>query len=352
MNVRVLVVALLLPLPALAQGFAGLGQTADGYTLPDRDRALSFPRDHGAHPEFRIEWWYLTANLTGADGRDYGIQWTLFRNALTPNGEGDGWQSAQAWMGHAGLTTPEAHHSAERLARGGIGQAGVVETPFEAWIDDWHMTSVGAPGDDPLSALDLAASGTDFAYRLTLTADGPLVLHGDGGYSVKSEQGQASRYYSQPFYRVAGTLSLPDGTVEVTGQAWLDREWSSQPLTAEQSGWDWVSLHFEDGSKLMGFRLRGPDDAYTVGTWIGPDGRAEPLPTGALSMTVADRAEVAGRAVPVRWRIALPAKEIDITVAALNDNSWMDTAVAYWEGPVTVSGSHSGRGYLEMTGYD
>ncbi|MGC9417741.1 MAG: lipocalin-like domain-containing protein [Rhodovulum sp.] len=352
MNVKALILAALLPLPALAQGFAGLGQTADGYALPQRGHALEFPRDHGAHPEFRIEWWYLTANLTGADGRDYGLQWTLFRNALAPGVVGQGWQTAQAWMGHAGLTTPRGHFHAERLGRGGTGQAGVTPAPFAAWIDDWRMDSTAGPNADSYSALTLTASGTDFAYEITLTADGPLVLHGESGYSVKSEEGQASHYYSQPFYRVTGTLTLPDGPVEVTGQAWLDREWSSQPLTETQEGWDWVSLHLDDGAKLMGYRMRGEPADYTVGTWIAADGTATPLPEGALTMTPIRRADIAGREVPVGWRLILPDRDLDIEVQALQDASWMATMIPYWEGPVRVTGSHSGRGYLEMTGYE
>jgi len=149
MNVKVLIAALFLAPPALAQGFAGLGTDADGFAVPERGRALQFPRDHGPHPEYRIEWWYLTATLQGADGRDYGAQWTLFRSALAPY-DAEGWDSPQVWMGHAGLTTPERHFSAERFARGGIGQAGAQADPFTAWIDDWHMTSIAPEGADAL----------------------------------------------------------------------------------------------------------------------------------------------------------------------------------------------------------
>ena len=138
----------------------------------------------------------------------------------------------------------------------------------------------------------------------------------------------------------------------VTGRAWLDREWSSQPLTADQTGWDWVSLNFEDGAKLMGYRLRDKDGgAYTVGTWIHGDGRTEPLANGALSMTAAGTAEVAGRSVPVIWDIALPEKNLTIRAAARYPQSWMGTRIPYWEGPVQVTGSHKGEGYLEMSGY-
>ena len=165
MNVRILLLLLLaLAPPAFAQGFAGLGSEAQGFAVPQRGTPLSFPRDHGAHPTYRIEWWYLTANLEAADGTDYGAQWTLFRSALAP-AEKEGWASPQLWMGHAAVTSKERHHSAERLARGGIGQAGVRLTPFAATIDDWSMTSRAAPGTDEISAVDIRAAGEGFSLR-------------------------------------------------------------------------------------------------------------------------------------------------------------------------------------------
>lgn len=344
MNARILLVALWLPVQAVAQGFAGLGSTPGDFAMPSRETQLQFPADHGAHPAYRIEWWYLTANLTGPDGTPYGLQWTLFRSALAPE-DGEGWETPQLWMGHAAVTTPAAHFVAERLARGGIGQAGVQAAPFVAWIDEWAMEG---PSFD---AMRLRAAGADFAYDVGLTARGPLVLHGDAGYSVKSAAGQASHYYSQPFFAVDGVLTLPEGKVPVTGTAWLDREWSSQPLAADQTGWDWFSLSFDEGEKLMGFVLRGGTD-YTAATWIAADGKAEALPDGAFVAVPLERASVAGREVPVVWRVEVPGRGLDVTVAALNPQAWMATAVPYWEGPVTVAGSHAGVGYLEMTGYE
>jgi predicted secreted hydrolase len=339
--------------PALPQGFADMGAPVEGFALPDRATVLTFPADHGPHPDYRIEWWYLTANMEGPDGTPYGLQWTLFRTAMAP-GEGEGWQSPQLWMGHAAVTTPVAHHVAERLARGGVGQAGVTvggDAPFRAWIDDWQMLSTAPGGTDALSALTLSAKGAEFGYEVQLAAAGPLVLQGDRGYSVKSEGGQASHYYSQPFYRLTGRLDLPGGPVEVTGEAWLDREWSSQPLAADQTGWDWFSLSFDSGEKLMGFVLRDGGEGFTSGTWIAADGTPDPLQPGVLQAEALGRHRVAGRDLPVEWRLTLPERGLDVTLSALNPDAWMATSVPYWEGPVTFSGSHAGRGYLEMTGY-
>ncbi len=340
-----LLILLMLPVSAVAQGFAGLGTDAEGFAAPAPEPVFDFPADHGPHPDYRIEWWYITANLTAADGREMGVQWTLFRTALAP-GEAEGWSSPQLWMGHAALTTPDAHSVSERLARGGIGQAGVLPAPFDAWIDDWRLS--GPSFDD----LRMQAAASDFAYDLALSAEGPLVFHGDDGFSVKSAEGQASYYYSQPYYAVSGTVTLPEGPVEVTGQAWLDREWSSQPLSENQSGWDWFSLSFDTGEKLMGFLLRQTDgSSYTYASWIDPDGALTPFPDGAFAAEPLEWSEVAGRDVPTHWQVQLPDRNVDVIVEALNPRSWMATSVPYWEGPVRISGSHTGRGYLEMTGY-
>ncbi len=344
MNVKALIF-LLLPSVVSAQGFAGLGTATEDFATPQRPAAFSFPADHGPHPDYRIEWWYLTANLQADDGTDYGLQWTLFRTALAV-GEGDGWTSPQLWMGHAAVTTPDAHYVTERLARGGIGQAGVTAAPFEAWIDDWQLA--GPNFDD----LRMTASGPDFSYDMELTAQGPLIFHGEDGYSVKSAEGQASYYYSQPFYAIEGILNLPNGEVAVTGQAWLDREWSSQPLSENQTGWDWFSLSLEEG-KLMGFRLRQTDDTYyTAATWIAPNGETTAYPDGAFTAEPTNTTSVNGRDVPTGWSVQLGDRGVDVDVYAINPQAWMTTSIPYWEGPVVIEGSHQGRGYLEMTGYE
>lgn len=353
MNAKALVLFLILFLPGLAaaQGYAGLGTAVEGFAKVTPPADIRFPRDHGPHPEFRIEWWYLTAALTGEDGRDYGAQWTLFRVSTTPQPEGAGWAGNQIWIGHAGLTTPERHFSAERFARGGVGQAGATALPFEAWIDDWAMTGVAA-GGDPLDALRLTARDEGFAYALDVRATGPIVLHGEAGYSLKSTAGQASFYYSQPSYRAEGVLEVDGAEIAVTGTAWLDREWSSQALSPDQAGWDWFSLHLDDGSRLMAYRLReteGPSHAF--GTWIASDGVARSLERGELAMEPLRWEEVAGREVPVAWRLTAPGLRLAVDTEPVNAQSWMDGNLPYWEGPIRVTGSHAGRGYLEMTGY-
>src|SRR5882757_8817645 len=155
---------------ASAQGFAGLSERAQGYATVTPSRVFSFPADHGPHPEYRIEWWYVTANLFDKDGTAYGAQWTLFRQAMAPGGAREGWASQQIWMAHAAVTRADTHRISETFARGGVGQAGVEATPFQAWIDSWRMQGSDRTEPNTISPLELTASAKDFSYALNLHA--------------------------------------------------------------------------------------------------------------------------------------------------------------------------------------
>ncbi|GAA3713144.1 lipocalin-like domain-containing protein [Oceanisphaera sediminis] len=365
-------------------GFADLGAASQGYAHASPATELQFPADHGPHPDFRIEWWYLTANLEDKHGEPLGMQWTLFRQAQqpkAPDAPASGteavdqantapWAAEQLWMAHMALSRGEHHRVAERFARGAskplmraAQQAGVTARPFRAWLDDWRLESlITNPGDDALNHLMLTAQAEDekgaFGYQLELEADGPLVRHGINGFSQKSADGQGSMYYSQPFYRVSGEVWLNDERVAVSGRAWLDREWSSQLLSAGQTGWDWFSLHLDSGARLMAFRLRGGGanhDDYLSGSWITPDGEVTPLNADAFTLMPQAFATASGHRVPVRWRLTLPEQSLELEITARHANRWMNTSVPYWEGAVSVtdavSGAPRGQGYLEMTGY-
>ena len=337
---------------ALAQGFAGLGENAEGFAAVVPGKVFAFPADHGPHPEFRIEWWYVTANLKDASGTAYGAQWTLFRQASRPGAQQEGWASQQFWMGHAAVTSAGTHRSSETFARGGVGQAGVETSPFAAWIDSWQMRGGEAMRDQALAPLELTASGADFSYALRLDADRPVVLQGDAGYSRKSDRGQASYYYSQPWFNATGRLIIDDRPVEVSGLAWLDREWSSQPLAPDQTGWDWFSLHLNSGEKLMLYRLRQKDGRSNLfGNWIEPDGRSVEIASADNSLMPTVVTDIEGRKIPIGWRVAIPARGLAVETSALNPRCWMGTSFPYWEGPISFAGSHTGLGYLELTGY-
>jgi len=337
---------------ARAQGFAGLSEDAADYAKVKPGKTFSFPADHGPHPEFRIEWWYVTANLKDSSGTPFGVQWTLFRQALAPGAQQEGWANQQIWMAHAAVTSAGTHRFNQTYARGGVGQAGVTAEPFSAWIDSWAMRGTDAFNANDISPLVLNASAENFSYALQLEADHPLVLQGDGGYSKKSQREQASYYYSQPFLKAKGRLAIDDKPIDVSGLAWMDREWSSQPLAPDQKGWDWFALHFASGEKLMLYRMRQSDgNHYVSGNWIVPTGPARQLGSSDIRMMPGAPVDIEGHKLPVAWQIAIPSLSLAIECTALNDRAWMGTSFAYWEGPISFKGSHSGIGYLEMTGY-
>src|ERR1700687_4937250 len=194
--------------PALAQGFAGLGKNADGFAPVIPGKTFAFPADHGPHPDYRIEWGYVTANLMDGTGAALGVHWTLFRQASHPGAQQEGWANQQIWMAHAAVTRADTHRYSEAFARGGVGQAGVEAKPFRAWIDSWEMRGTDQMRDASIAPLELNASAADFSYALRLDADLPLVLHGEAGYSKKSERGQASYYFSQPYFKGSGSITI------------------------------------------------------------------------------------------------------------------------------------------------
>ncbi len=348
--------------PEEPSDFAILAQSAEGSAQAQPGETLRFPRDHGAHEDFRIEWWYLTANLEDPDGKPHGLQWTLFRVALEPpSGEdlANAWQSPQMYMAHMAITTPDRHRSFQRYARGGdhggVARAGVRANPFSAWLDDCELNSTG-PDWLPL---EVQARQGPWGFRLHLDSGQGLLLQGEQGFSRKHANGGGSFYYSHPFLEAKGTLEIDGTAVPVTGMAWLDREWSSQFLQEDQSGWDWFSLHLDSGEKLMLFQLRQRPDAESTspfrhGVLIGPDGAKTALDPSRIELEVLERDEVAGRRIPLHWRLVLPQIRRELSVEALLAGQWMEVDFPYWEGAVRVSGdgpANSGVGYLEMTGY-
>jgi predicted secreted hydrolase len=361
MRLLISIVLALAGAAAQAQDLLGdLRDQGSGFAQVTPGHRLEFPRDHGAHPDYRIEWWYLTANLRDRDGRQWGLQWTLFRQALSPQPVETGWSSNQVWMAHAAITTPEGHYHEQRFARGGIGQAGVKlrndDGRFNAWMDDWEWLASGA---GPFPAR-LRFSVGEREVILLLESSAAPVANGAGGYSQKSAQGQASYYYSQPFVEVRGFVNQGTEETYLSGKGWLDREWSSQALAANQQGWDWFSLHLDDGHKLMVYQLRHDDGEHWLsGNWIGPQGASRLLAGDAISLKPTRSASIrtgAGqsRELPMDWQLTLRDEKRSFRIRPLYDQQWMDTRFPYWEGVVKVEdaeGVAAGVGYMELTGY-
>jgi predicted secreted hydrolase len=343
---------------SVAEALAG---DSDGYERALGVRAFEFPEDHGPHPGFRIEWWYLTGNLDAEDGRRFGYQFTIFRTALAPpdSAEGDeGWSAPQLYMGHVGLSNVSAQefHHEERLGRPVAGIVGAQADPFRIWIDEWTLAS-----DSPsLDTMRLSATVDGHLIELTLAPDKPMVLQGDRGFDRKGEgEGNASYYYS--FTRIAtwGTVTLGGSVIRVSGLSWMDREWSTSVLGEGVEGWDWFALHFADGRDVMYYQLRDADGERvgdTGGALVEADGSYRRIDTGEVELDVLDRwTSPRGGRYPSRWRLRMPGEGIDMEIRAVVPDQEMVTAIRYWEGAVDIidfeSGEPAGRGYVEMTGY-
>ena len=354
----------------------------------DPDYRMSFPQDHGTHDQFDIEWWYLTANLQDEAGDPYGLQWTLFRfkNPRPRSSQTEGsnsssslknspvtlnestvslnkkWHNDQIYMAHASIHSLDTHWFSEKFARGGVGNAGLTALPLNLFIDDWQwLNSDGDTGLFPstltFSATDTSKPNAEASATFTLNQTGPLVQHGDNGFSVKSNSGHASHYYSAPFISIEGELTQAIDTVttapiKLKGQAWFDKEWTSQLLDTGTQGWDWLSLHLDDGNKIMAFRMRLKNqDDYVTGSYITSTGEQITLQPGDLTLQPVSVKKVDGRQLPLIWKLIIPSKKIDLTISTLKDKQWNNAAVPYYEGMVKIEGSHGGVGFLELTGY-
>ena len=323
-----------------------------GLARAEEVRPFHFPEDHGPHPGYRNEWWYLTGNLNGPEGEAFGFQATFFRIALRPGDveSPSAWRTGQVWMAHAALTDLGAreHLADERFARQSVGLAGARPRPFAVWLEDWRLA-------DEAGRWRLRLPAEGFGLDLSLEPVAPVILQGEAGLSRKSAApGNASYYYSIPRLEVSGRIERAGREVPVTGLAWLDREWSTSALGPDQAGWDWFSLQLKDGRDLMYYRLRlkdGGADPHSSGSLS--DGRGLLRTLGANDVQLLPLRHWNG--YPVEWRLHLQGEENAWRVRALLQDQEMDLSVRYWEGAVEVlsdaDGTPLGRGYLELSGY-
>ena len=318
---------------------------------------LRFPADEGAHPDFRIEWWYVTGWVQDEQGAPLGFQVTFFR--VRPGiGESNPSRFAprQVLFGHAAVADPAARRlrHAERSAREGFELAFARQGRTDVRIDDWRLEQDG-------SRYRARVGGDDFELRLDLERTQPVLLQGEGGFSRKGPSAaSASYYYSIPHLRVSGEIVVDGRVRAVTGEAWLDHEWSSDVMDAQARGWDWMGINLDDGGALMAFRMRGADGEarWAAATLRAADGSVRTFAPGEVQWTPTRRwrSPRTGVEYPVAWRVRVGDREFE--VEPLLDDAELDsrasTGTIYWEGPVRLrapGGAPLGRGYLELTGY-
>ena len=355
-------------MPSLGVTEALGGADLAGFARATEPPQLRFPRDHGAHPEFRTEWWYFTGNVQDEAGRPFGVQLVFFRQGLAPVSMPRAAKLAarEVMLAHTAVTDVQGgrFHFAERMARASAGLGGVVgpgdAQPFAVSCAEWSARAL--PGGDGFLPIELRAADRDFAFVLQVSPGEPVVLQGDRGLSQKSAApGNASIYYSMPRLPIDGTIEVGGVRHAVRGEAWLDREWSTSALGADQVGWDWFSLQLDNGEELMWYQLRrrdGTTDAFSKGVLVGADGTVTHLEPARVSAEPQGRwtADDGGASYPARWRVVGVDPEFDLHVEPLLPDQELRVLVRYWEGAVAVRGTRrglpvAGRGYLEMTGY-
>ena len=333
-----------------------------GFARAIKPRNFSFPEDHGPHNRYRIEWWYFTGNLHDPDGRKFGYQLTFFRFALSPHkpASKSAWRSNQLYMAHFTVTdvTEGRFCAAERFSMAGNGLAGAESGRYHVWLYDWSAEA-GETADFPLH---LEARNNTNAIDLQLTNQKPVVLQGDRGLSRKSgEPGNASYYYSYTRLPTRGTVSIAGRRYAVSGNSWMDREWSTSSLSKQQAGWDWFALQFSDNSELMFYRLRRKDgrtDEHSAGSFMLPDNVKVPLGVRDVVIEAKDtwQSPHSKTVYPSRWRLSVPNRNLTVDIVPLIGDQELNVSSRYWEGAVSIQGTHNGRaitgqGYVELTGY-
>lgn len=348
-----------------------LGGDAEGYDRACGPREFVFPQDHGAHPSFRNEWWYITGNLQSTNAMQFGFHATFFRvgnrlaESMTDEAVSSDWVADEFYMAHFAITQQAADQVSahERFGRAAAGLAGAVvnksnnsDALVKVWLDDWKLIAREINGQLVWS---LQIKDGEDALDLTLIADKPIVLQGRDGYSQKSaDPCNSSYYYSMPRMQASGQVVANDQSHAVNGTAWLDREWSSSALADDQVGWDWFALQMDDGRDIMFYQLRkdnGAVDPYSHAVEIDKEGLKTEIPSAHFKLNI-DRwwQSESGSRYPVSGTITRADTGEIIVYRPLIDDQELDLTVRYWEGAIVLtdeSGQSIGRGYLELTGY-
>ena len=353
--------SLLVVVPGLA------ADTAQEFRVATKGYQYAFPRDHGAHEEFRTEWWYYTGQLTAKNGRPFGYELTFFRRGMPRDQTKtlpSQWAVTQLYMAHFAISdlSKGRFHYTDKMSRAGLSKAGAATDRLHVWIDRWSAESPQAAPDTQI----LQASDGDMAIHFTVSPGKPLVVHGTDGISHKGPAaGQASHYYSFTRLATTGTLTIGNESFDVTGTSWMDHEFGSADLDKDLVGWDWFSLQLDDQRELMLYRLRRTDgsaDPASSGTVIERDGRGHHLLLGDFTLEPSSywTSQTSHARYPQRWRLTIPSQQLSLELVPLMAEQELSpkrsTQVTYWEGAIEARGTTQGQpikgqGYMELTGY-
>ncbi|MEH6454002.1 MAG: lipocalin-like domain-containing protein [Psychromonas sp.] len=322
------------------------------FQLASEENNIGFPQAHWPHKSYKHEWWYLTANLCNESGQRFATQWTLFRTAI---------DDKHWYFAHAALADEQQHFAEFREGREELGTVEVIDTPFSAVINDWTWLSsadlfpaqlnYGSPQYllQSENVVDANLPKTHWRANLSLSANKGFYLQGDNGFSVKHlSENIASHYYSQPFIEVNGEIYWQGSWNKVFGRAWFDREWGSAMLAEDQQGWDWFSLRLNEQQALMVYRIRSQKQDFIYGNLMNSDGSSQVISSSDIVVT---SAQIPNSTYPESFTLTVEKMAIKLNVKIINDQQVMRFGIEYFEGMVVFTGTHSGEGFVEMTGY-
>jgi predicted secreted hydrolase len=323
-----------------------------------------FPHDHFNHPEFQTEWWYFTGNVTAEDGHRFGFELTFFRQGVDRGAKDRGaWDVQDLYLAHLALSDisgGQFYHT-ERTNRAGPGIAGIDEMSQKIWNGNWSIAWTG--NEQQLQAVD-----ERFALALSLHSEKPPVIHGQNGVSQKAEGvGHASHYISLTRLKTSGSVELAGKRYRVSGVTWMDHEFFTEQLAANQVGWDWLSIQLNNDTEIMIYRIRRSDgsvDPYSSGTFVDAAGKTTHLQASEFVVSPVGaswKSPTTGATYPIEWKVSIPKLGIELLartpLPSQEFSGHTKIAPSYWEGAIDLTGHRGpadlrGVGYLEMTGYD
>ncbi len=326
-------------------------------------RIFQFPDDFKPKTDFRNEWWYFTGNLETKDGRQFGYQFTIFRNSLSMKKTYQNiWESNEIYMSHFAISDIEKNkfYSFEKISRALYPLAGFDSLDQKINVENSYFTFNYNPQTN-LTNFEINAIADDIELALSLESQKPIVLQGDEGLSRKSGTiGNASYYFSITKLKTTGKIKINDQEFFITGSSWFDREWSTSSLDSNQNGWDWFSLQLDNNYEIMFYALRRNDgsfDEFSSGTIIDPEGKKQRITIDQIQLLVTDYWKSPdGRKYPSGWIMKIPEQNLNLEITPTIKNQEHRLSFRYWEGAVKIKGKLKGKdlngiGYVELTGY-
>lgn len=318
---------------------------------------VNFPDDFFYKKDFRVQWWYFTGHLFDAQGREFGYELTFFIVGVQKRDYRSRFGVDNIYISHFAISDvkEKRFYFSDKADSGAFDFAGAAGDRLKVWVDNDRL-------EGTMKKMHIVASDKENTLDLVLVPAKPPVLHGEKGYSRKSEESPlaASYYFSYTNLNTQGSLKIRDREFGVHGKSWFDREISTRGLGKGEIGWDWFSIQLDDDREIMFYMIRkndGSSSEYSSGTVVYPNGTYRHLSAGDFKITVLDhyKSERTGARYPSQWEVAVPSEAATLKIKPLiRDQEFSGAASTgnyYWEGACTVEGSAKGRAYVEMTGY-